>query len=316
MVKFMCSTLWQVVAVCAVVTTVACGGSGSSSLAGPSGVSGSGATITGRVNSGGSLGGRRHQRRPGIRCAGRDVHDRARRIGRGTTITATLDGGGQFTLTGLPEGTHRLSFRGPGTDARITITVSADERVSISVTVNGTSARIESENRSGGRPNGQIEIEGLVTDVDPRVPNTLRVAGRLVTVPPGARIRHGNQTLPFSTIGIGDRVHVKAVPSGGGYEALEVNVQNQNGGNFTEAEGVVSVLAGTCPDLTFRVGTTIVRTNGVTVFRDGRCGALLNGDVVEVRGTRGNDGVITAVSVENEDGDDDDDRPGRGRLVP
>jgi hypothetical protein len=303
MTKFMRS-VWKVVALCAVVATVACGGSGSSSIAGPSGVSsGSGATITGRVNGGGSLSGMSVT--AGDPALGTQAATSTAGLVvsvEGTTITASVDGGGQFTLTGLPEGTHRLSFRGPGIDARISITVSADEQVTISVTVNGNSARIESENRTG-RSNGESDLEGLVTEVTAGPPSTLRVAGRLVTVTAATRIRHGNTTLPFATIRVGDRVHVKGTRTAAGYDATEVNVQNQVGGTMAEVEGVVSTLTGTCPDLTFRVGTTTVRTSGVTVFRDGRCASLLSGDSVEVRGTRGTDGIVAALSVELDDRD-------------
>lgn len=68
----------------------------------------------------------------------------------------------------------------------------------------------------------------------------------------------------------------------------------------TEVEGTVSALSGTCPALTFTVGTRVVRTGSATVFDD-RCTDVRNGVRVEVKGTRMNDGTFTAARVEVDD---------------
>jgi hypothetical protein len=72
-----------------------------------------------------------------------------------------------------------------------------------------------------------------------------------------------------------------------------------------EVEGTIFALAGTgtCPTLTFKVGpieslATTVNTNGSTTFSGVACTALLNGQRVEVEGTKQGDGSITAASVE------------------
>jgi hypothetical protein len=67
-----------------------------------------------------------------------------------------------------------------------------------------------------------------------------------------------------------------------------------------EVKGTVSALSGTCPALTFTVGTRLVRTGSATVFDD-RCTDVTNGVRVEVRGTRMNDGTFTAARVEVDD---------------
>jgi hypothetical protein len=67
-----------------------------------------------------------------------------------------------------------------------------------------------------------------------------------------------------------------------------------------EVEGTVSALSGTCPALTFTVGTRVVRTGSATVFDD-RCADVVNGVRVEVKGTRMNDGTFTAARVEVDD---------------
>lgn len=298
-------TVVTLLSLSALVLTTACSGSSSSTLSptSPSGLSApssSGATITGQVNGGSGLSGLAFGTQAATSTNGLTV------TVEGTTITAVVDGGGRFTLSGLPEGTHRLSFKGPNADARVTVTVGANESVAISVTVNGSDARVESEQRSGSS-SGKSELEGLVTETLAGTPNTLRVAGALVNVPSTAAIRHGGTTLPFSAIKVGDRVHVRGTRTATGFDATEVNVQNQNVRSTSEVSGLVSGLAGVCPALTFTVGTRTVKTDGATYFRDGGCKDLLSGDRVEVKGTIGSDGVLTASVVTNEDGEDDED---------
>jgi hypothetical protein len=72
-----------------------------------------------------------------------------------------------------------------------------------------------------------------------------------------------------------------------------------------EVEGMIFALAGTgsCPALTFKVGSTLatattVITNASTTFNGVVCTALANGARVEVEGTKQADGSITAASVE------------------
>jgi uncharacterized protein DUF5666 len=72
-----------------------------------------------------------------------------------------------------------------------------------------------------------------------------------------------------------------------------------------EVEGMIFALAGTgsCPALTFKVGSTLatattVNTNSLTTFNGVTCAALANGARVEVEGTKQADGSITAASVE------------------
>jgi hypothetical protein len=72
-----------------------------------------------------------------------------------------------------------------------------------------------------------------------------------------------------------------------------------------EVEGMIFGLAGTgtCPALTFKVGSTLatattVNTNASTTFNGVLCTALANGARVEVEGTKQADGSITAASVE------------------
>ena len=50
--------------------------------------------------------------------------------------------------------------------------------------------------------------------------------------------------------------------------------------------------------LSFRVGSTLVRTNASTQFKDTSCAALKAGDSVEVKGSRQADAAVVATRVE------------------
>jgi len=67
-----------------------------------------------------------------------------------------------------------------------------------------------------------------------------------------------------------------------------------------KVEGLVSGLpgSGTCPTLTFTVGTTQVTTTAATTFKDVTCATLANDMTVEVKGVLQIDGSVVASKVE------------------
>jgi hypothetical protein len=75
---------------------------------------------------------------------------------------------------------------------------------------------------------------------------------------------------------------------------------NENRDEPNQVEGEVSRLTGTCPMLTFVVGTRVVTTNGATRFDDS-CSDIRNGVRVEARGSRTSEGIFTATRVEVDD---------------
>jgi hypothetical protein len=72
-------------------------------------------------------------------------------------------------------------------------------------------------------------------------------------------------------------------------------------GEQVELDGSVASLAGSCPNLSFRVRGQRVVTNSATIFDDGRCTDIRNGRSVEVRGRRQPDGSVLATRVEVDD---------------
>jgi hypothetical protein len=286
--------------VCAIaLVTAACGKGSDLSVTGPSAIGGgsgttSGATISGRVNGGSGLA------KTDMMATGGTLTVTV----AGTTITATVDATGAFTLTGVPAGDIRLEFHGPGTNATVTITVGAQEQIQIAVTVSNNSARVESEHHSGS--SNRAELKGSITAIDAAA-RTLRVSGALVDVPAEATIRRGSQTLQFADLQIGDKVEIRGTVEATSVRATEVKVDGERRGQLTERKGLVSGLAGTCPDLTFTIGTTKVTTSGSTYFKEGACTAVQNGVAVEVKGQPQADGSIVAMQVKQDDDDDDQD---------
>lgn len=223
----------------------------------------------------------------------------------GTGISSTVSQGGQFTLTGVPAGNVQLKFAGSGVDALVTIAgITASDRIDITVTVNGGSARVESEHRR--RDNNRVEVAGRVTARDATA-RTLRVRDTLVTVPATAVIRHGSRALTFADIQVGDMVEVKGTVENAGVTATEVKVEDRDDDegeddddDLSELQGVVTGLGGTCPAVTFTVGATRVSTSSATTFKDVACERVRNDMRVEVKGRRQADGSLAATRVEVE----------------
>jgi hypothetical protein len=203
----------------------------------------------------------------------------------GRNQSTGVDPLGRFEFSGLPEGTYQLQFTGPGVSGTITVTVGANDRITIAVTVSGSSVTLESHARASA--DSKAELEGQITEINATA-RTLRVSGALVNVPASADIRRGSAAVALSSLAVGDRIHVKGTRQGDVVLATEIMVQSQN--------------------TTSTTGTTVA-TDGGTFFKEGRCSDLQNGDRVELKGQRRADGSILASQVKSEDSEDsrDDD---------
>jgi len=101
--------------------------------------------------------------------------------------------------------------------------------------------------------------------------------------------------LTCAALANGDVVEVQGVKQAdGSIVATRVSMD-------TDVKGAVSALTGTCPALTFNVGTTKVTTSATTVFHDITCATVANGAIVEVEGTRQADASIVATQVSKAD---------------
>ena len=104
-----------------------------------------------------------------------------------------------------------------------------------------------------------------------------------------------------STLKSGDQVKVEGVRQTDG-SIVAKEVEKRGGttttGGTSKASGAVSEAGGTCPEKTFKLGTTKARTASTTKFEGVSCTALTNGANVEVRGSTQSDGVLLASTIE------------------
>jgi hypothetical protein len=222
----------------------------------------------------------------------------------GTGISTTADNQGQFTLNNVPSGTVTLNFTGPGSNAAVTLSgVGANDRVQITVTVNGNSAHVDSEHHNNG------EIEGRITSIDANA-KTFVVGKWTVNTTGSTVIRHGSKTVQFGDLKMGDHVEVRGPRDGTTVTASEIKVEQEgeddddderNDVNESEVSGVVSGLTNGCPGITFTVKNMTVTANDATTYRHTSCGAISNGLKVEVEGTRQSPTSILARRISLDD---------------
>ncbi len=229
----------------------------------------------------------------------------------GTSVSSLVDGAGNFELQNVPPGDQTLVISGGGFSAQLTITgVGMHEEIHVTILANGSTATLDDDDRETS--DNRVEVEGRITSVS----GTTLVVGRRavnVIVPPGTPIHHGSMSLTFAALVPGVRVHIQATRTGTTITAVDVAVQTdmggdgQNGNNddhsggdnhATELTGTVASLSGTCPALTFMMGTTTVITTASTKFEDLTCATLANGAQLEVTGTKQTNGTVLASAIE------------------
>jgi hypothetical protein len=288
---------WVVFAigVALLTTSIACGGDASGSLSptGPSGNGSGGAVINGRV---------RGLSTPVTANSFAPLATSSVRVTiSGTNISSNVDGNGQFMLTGVPPGDVTMQFSGPGVSASITLKgVTADQQITIDVTLNGNNARLDSDTR---RRDGGREIEGHITAIDAGA-RTITVGGSVIAVPAGTRIHRGSSALTFADLKVGTEVEVETTMNGTTLTATDVEIDDGDDDDdrdgLTEVTGSVSALTGVCPAITFMVRDRTVVTNGNTRF-DGGCDKIKNAVRVEAKGALTANGSLMATSVELDD---------------
>jgi hypothetical protein len=101
----------------------------------------------------------------------------------GTDITSAVDGKGDFQLTGVPPGDVTLRFSSDKASATITLQgVAVGDRIHIVVTLNGSSAKVESEDRDDDDDEEDNEVKGVVAGLTGTCPTiTFTVNGVTVT---------------------------------------------------------------------------------------------------------------------------------------
>lgn len=298
---------------------VACGHKGSP--ASPSATGGSssssvsaGATITGRVAAGSVS---------AVAIAGASTSAAGGAL-MGAAMSTNVDGSGQFTLRGVPAGNVQLQFTGPGTNASLSLTnVVSQEDIRLTVRVTGATAEVDDNRRTTA--DSHAEVEGKVVEVS-AANRTLKIGDTVVSVPAGTPITNNSGAgIDLSLVAVGDRVEAEGMMSGATFIASKVKLESEKSGPSTgtggsgttttvEVSGTVSGKTGTCPVITFMLGSTQVTTNASTKFDESACTAIVNGDKAEVKGTKQSNGSVLASSVEVDDDDENENEQGGAEV--
>jgi len=233
----------------------------------------------------------------------------------GSGSSSSVDGSGHFTLTNVPAGHVDLHFMGTGVDAHLGLDNVPDHAtVVITVRVNGNDARLEDEHRgddndeNDDNDNGAAEVSGTAGSFSGTCAAhnlSFLVGATKVTTNASTLFKDGT----CESLKTGSHLEVKgARQTDGSILAASVESDDENDDddqeNEVELNGaiVAGSIAGACSanSLSFRVGSTTVKTNAATEFKDVSCASLKAGDSVEVKGTRQSDASVTASRVKRE----------------
>jgi hypothetical protein len=294
------------IAVLAIASALAaaCAGDGSLSPVGPSSQTSGGASITGTIRGGATSA----PRTLGDQILGTlDTRSSAVTVSVvGTGISTTADNQGVFTLNNVPTGTVQLTFTAPGSNATVTLSgVGPDDRVQITVTVNGNSAHVDSEHHNNG------EISTRITSIDSGA-RTFQAGTWTVKTTGSTVIRHGSKTLQFSDLRVRDHVQVRGARDGSTVTATEIKVEQGGNGDDNDddqdnddegdLEGAVSGLSNACPNITFNVrGTKVTADKDTTYGKNTSCSGIRNELKVDVEGIRQSDGSVVARRISLDD---------------
>jgi hypothetical protein len=214
----------------------------------------------------------------------------------GTNVTAQVNAAGRFALLNVPPGNADLRFNAPGVLASISLLdLQAGQTIELTVTVSDTIATVESDRRSLGR---EEQVEGRVESLPPTTAAlSLVVAGRTVTTDGSTTFYVGGAPAGFSSLEVGQRVHVKGQTNAGSLLARTIDIQNTNTTIGVNLNGTVSAFTGTAAAFQFQVDGRLVKGDALTEFYgNSRFLDLVNGGRVEVKGLQ-RDGFVYAQRI-------------------
>lgn len=176
----------------------------------------------------------------------------------------------------------------------------------------GTSPMAPSSAPSGST--GSATIVGLVNGVRTGMMVAAEDSGLSSAVDTGGHFQlggvpAGNVLLHFTASGVDART---TIPQVANQQRVNVTIavsattatvlsdSRDADDSMAEVEGTIAGKGGTCPSISFTLGSTMVRTNAQTRFSGGACSDAANGLKAEVSGTRQTDGSVTAASVQLE----------------
>ena len=187
---------------------------------------------------------------------------------RGTSISDSVDGNGNFLLVNVPPGTLELEFTAPGFTSTLTVGgVQPAETIVLRLALTETEVILDSERRNSG---GETQLEGLVEAVPPATAALhFRVSGIDVATDAATQFNLGGAAATFSDLIPGTRVHVSGVPTNDGLRALRVDIQSTSPGNQIPVNGIVQSVTGTPSSFELVIGGAVIRGDLTTEFIGG-----------------------------------------------
>ncbi len=228
----------------------------------------------------------------------------------GTSMSTSIGSTGQFTFRGVPAGPVTLTFSGPGVNASLALApVTSTQTVTITVRVNGSTATLEDETQDDMN-NGDSEVNGIISGLSGSASSfQFMVGSRQVKGDSQTQFfGDGNNPDSFANLKDGVRVEVKGTLKSSYVYANRIHVNDgsgpvtpgsggnggDNGGQEAEASGAISTLSGSCPSVSFSLGSQAVQTNSSTKFMNISCSSLKDGVKVEVSGTKQGSTIMAA----------------------
>lgn len=208
------------------------------------------------------------------------------RVIRGDALTTFFgDGSATTTFAALKEGV-RVEVKGSQRDGYV-------YAVRIHVNDGGTSDDDDDTSDTSA------SIAGTLTAMSGSKPTlTLTVGGTTVRTTATTEVKRRGDVQTLDALALGQTLHVVGTrETNGSLTARKIEINDDAPGGEFEIEGSVGGLSGTCPVVSFGVNGFQVKTTASTTFTGGTCAALKGGTKVQVKGTRGADGVVTATSV-------------------
>ncbi len=139
-----------------------------------------------------------------------------------------------------------------------------------------------------------VRISGQVNQLAGSCPSTsFKVGSKRVSTDPSSAFVDRS----CSDLRNGVDIEVEGEWSSDG-SVIAQRVRGQQASSESEIRGAISGLTGTCPNLSFSVGTQAVITDASTRFKDRDCSGIRNGQPIEVHGIRQADGRVLARDLE------------------
>jgi hypothetical protein len=228
-----------------------------------------------------------------------------------------------LSSTTTPTGVAASPSGAPAAAILVTGVIESINATSRSIVVSGTTVSVPStatvRNRIGSLAFADLQVGQTVTIQASRTGSTITALDIFIDNSPGAYVQLEGQvsgltgacpSLMFTVSGTTVVTVASTIDGSCAHivngAAVQVSGMRQTDGFVTASEvvvlqvqaaGSIAALQGSCPSITFSLGSTVVSTGPATLFAGRACSQLSDGAVVRVDGYGQSNGSIAATSV-------------------